>query len=287
MTFSEAAPLHPAWTRIPLRPFGVELIAHAHDSSAGLHQLPADLVQSLIREHRLIVVRGWCGPATETALEEFARTLGTPQRWGSPPGKTVLDIRMRPNPRKLFDDSGFMPMHWDGIHDPTPALEIFQCLQAPPAHEPGATLFCDTAGVLADTEPATRALWQSLIFRYESRDVREQGEVTHSVEVPLVVAHPHNDFPTLRFREPIPHSEDATRVRSTHLDQVPDGHDLADIMEGIRRALYDTRHLYPHHWQVGDLVIADNHALLHTREPYSPTVSRHLQRITVLADQSR
>ncbi|MEV7009247.1 TauD/TfdA family dioxygenase [Streptosporangium sp. NPDC051022] len=287
MTFSEASTLHPAWAHIPLRPFGVELIARAHDAGTGLHRLPADSVRSLIRDHRLIVVRGWCGPVTETELEGFAGALGTPQRWGSPPGKTVLDIRTRPNPRKIFDDSGFMPMHWDGVHDPTPALEIFQCLQAPPAHEPGATLFCDTAGVLADADPATRALWRSLTFRYESREVHEQGEVVHSVEVPLVTAHPQHGFLTLRFREPVPRTEGATRVRSTHLDRVPDGHDPADVMEGIRRALYDARRLYRHRWQVGDLVIADNHALLHTREPYSPAVSRHLQRVTVLADQNR
>ncbi|MEU1737523.1 TauD/TfdA family dioxygenase [Streptosporangium sp. NPDC020145] len=284
MTFSETAPLHPAWTCAPLRPFGVALTALGTDT--GLRWPSADLVRSLVREHRLIVVRGWGGPVAETTLEDFAATLGVAQRWGPPPGKTVLDVHIRPTPRRVFDDSGFMPMHWDGIHDLTPALQIFQCLQAPLADEPGATLFCDTAAVVAAADPDTRALWQNLTFRYESREVGEQGETVHSVDVPLIMEHPHNGFATLRFREPIPHAKDATRVRSTHLDRVPDGHDPAEIMEGIRRALYDTRHLYAHHWQVGDLLIADNHTLLHTREPYPPTVARHLQRVTVIADQN-
>jgi len=37
-----------------------------------------------------------------------------------------------------------------------------------------------------------------------------------------------------------------------------------------------------HHWRTGDIVIADNHALLHGRRAFKQDAKRHLRRVNIL-----
>ena len=42
------------------------------------------------------------------------------------------------------------------------------------------------------------------------------------------------------------------------------------------QGLYDPQHVYAHGWERGDFVIADNHVLLHGRNPYRSKAPRRL-----------
>ncbi|MFI6741610.1 TauD/TfdA dioxygenase family protein [Nonomuraea sp. NPDC050451] len=255
-------------------PFGELLLAGGR---TDLGELPAAWLRELVTERQLVVLRGFTGATAVTQFEGFACGLGEPVSWC---GNRTFSVRAQADPDDHLFETGFMPIHWDGMYmndDDVPDLQIFQCLEAVDPTLGGATLFCHTGRVLADADPATRRLWEGLTFHYE-RPRAEGGAFTR--DFPLVAGHPHTGLPTLRFSEPVPDGVVIINPPTTTLPRPPEGHDPDQIIEELRQAIYDPRHMYAHRWQVGDIVIADNNTLLHTREPYPSDVPRHLRRVT-------
>ncbi|MFI7134140.1 FAD-dependent oxidoreductase [Nonomuraea sp. NPDC050153] len=267
------AAARPRWQRHRNTPFGVTLSA---DGTADLAELPPQWLKHLLLAEHLILLRGFTGAETCDQFEDFACALGEPVIWADRPAMSVV---AKTEPDDHVNDTGFMPIHWDGMYKPdTPDIQVFQCLRAvDTAQSGGATLFSDTTEVIADTAPDTLARWKTLTFRYQ----RPLAEDMISRTCPLVVDHPHTGQLTLRFTEPVPEGTSILNPPHITLETAPEGCDPAAIMRQLRDALYDPRHMYAHRWQVGDIILADNRALLHTREPYPPGTDRHLLRVHI------
>ncbi|MFC4913896.1 TauD/TfdA dioxygenase family protein [Actinomadura gamaensis] len=266
------APTPAGWTTERQDPFGLRLLAGPRAALTGLE--PRTVLDLVAAEH-LLVLRGLSPDLDVEEFEAFGYRLGDPILWSDRPS---FDVQAQPDPDDHLFETGFMPLHWDGIYsdDHTPDLQIFHCVQAVDPALGGATLFCDTTEVLADATPETRALWNGLTFHYE----RPFYGRTQRRDIPLVVRHPHHGYDTLRYSEPVPPGITIVNPPRVTLPSVPDGHDADQIMADLHASLYDPRHLYTHHWQPGDIVIADNRTLLHTRQPYPAGTPRLLRRIT-------
>ncbi|MFC5184564.1 FAD-dependent oxidoreductase [Actinomadura harenae] len=261
------------WRQHRLTPFGVRL---SPAGQADLDELPPERLKSLLLREHLLLLRGFTGGSTVDKFEAFARRLGPLVVWGDAP---IASVVAKAEPDDHVHDTGFMPLHWDGVYKPdTPDIQMFQCLKAVgTAASGGATLFSDTTRVIAGAAPGTLDLWRALTFRYE----RPLGGEMLSRSCPLVVEHPHTGEPTLRFTEPVPDGVHILNPPNLTLERAPSGCDSAEAIQQIRDALYDPRYMYAHRWRVGDIVLADNRALLHTREPYPPGTERHLLRAHV------
>ncbi|NUT48082.1 MAG: TauD/TfdA family dioxygenase [Saccharothrix sp.] len=265
-----------AWATEPLHPFGVLVTAQAPDLP---FTAPAvDHVRSLVRQEHLVVLRGFTPPADGAALEGYARTWGDILEWSF---GTVFDVLAHEEPEDHAFDTGFMPMHWDGMYAKLiPEFQIFHCLTAPTATEGGRTLFADTTRIIADTDPETVRRWSSVVLHYRNPKLSHYGGLVIS---PLVEPHPVSGAPTLRFLEPVPDGVEILNPPSvTVADHDPE--EARAVISEIRSALYDPRHLYGHSWQPDDILITDNYTLLHTREPYQRGLPRHLKRVHVLGD---
>ena len=57
---------------------------------------------------------------------------------------------------------------------------------------------------------------------------------------------------------------------------------LSFLLEDLRRRLYAPEFHLEHQWQAGDLLLADNHALVHGRRAFAKDCPRHLRRIQLL-----
>ncbi|QQQ80020.1 TauD/TfdA family dioxygenase [Saccharothrix sp. 6-C] len=263
-----------AWGTEPLTPFGALLTA----PSPGLPFTapPVEDVRALVRAEHLVVLRGFTPPADGAALEAYGRSWGEVLEWSF---GTVFDVLAHEEPEDHAFDTGFMPMHWDGMYARhVPEFQIFHCLTAPDTTEGGRTLFTDTTKVLADTDPATVRRWRSVVLHYRNPKVSHYGGLVIS---PLVEPHPVTGAPTLRFLEPVPEGVEILNPPDvTVADHSPE--EARAVVAEVRGALYDPRHLYAHSWEPGDILITDNYTLLHTREPYRRGLPRHLQRVHVL-----
>jgi L-tyrosine isonitrile desaturase/decarboxylase len=262
------------WDIEPLRPFGA--LVTAADPAQPFTAPAVDRVRALVREEHLVVLRGFTPPADAAELESYGRSWGEILEWSF---GTVFDVLAHEEPQDHAFDTGFMPMHWDGMYARyVPEFQIFHCLTAPPGTEGGATWFTDTSRIVADADPATVARWRSVVLHYRNPKVSHYGGLVIS---PLVEPHPRTGEPVLRFLEPVP---DGVRILNPPDVTVAD-HDPEQaraLVEEVRAALYDPRYLYAHAWQPGDLLITDNYTLLHTREPYRRGLPRHLRRVHVL-----
>lgn len=180
----------------------------------------------------------------DLSLVSWSELVGDLMSW---PFGEVLDID---GPAR-DNAGGEGPLHWDGLFQSSvPEFQILHCVDTDgPALR---TTFCHTTHLLAAQHPATVARWRRTVISYP-------GLVT--ARSPLVQSHPVSGEPTLRY------------VESPH-----------EMDDELRRALDDPRFLYVHTWQPGDLIISDNHALLHGRESSPPTSRWHLRRVHVLGD---
>jgi hypothetical protein len=113
----------------------------------------------------------------------------------------------------------------------------------------------------------------SVTYRTE-KVVYYGGEVTF----PLVARHPSTGETSLRFAEPV--ETDLNRMW-LELHGLPPGEHAA-FLRDLRERLYDPAVCLAHTWKPGDVVMTDNHALLHGRRAYTDPGRRHLRRVNIL-----
>jgi alpha-ketoglutarate-dependent taurine dioxygenase len=57
---------------------------------------------------------------------------------------------------------------------------------------------------------------------------------------------------------------------------------MAAFKDEMAHLLYDSNHCYEHEWQQGDVLMCDNHSLVHGRHAFRKNTPRHLRRIQLL-----
>jgi len=171
-----------------------------------------------------------------------------------------------------------VPYHWDGAFAAaTPRFFLFQCLRAPAAGGGGETVFCDTAAVIADADAERRALWESVEITYRTDKIEHYGG---QVTAPLVTTHPTTGATVLRYAEPLDPRRYLNPLFLTVSGVAPQA--AAELIDDLHERLRRPRFCYHHEWQDGDIVVVDNHALVHGRNPFRGDPTRHLQRIQIV-----
>ena len=260
----------------PLASFGV-LVTPA-DPATDCLDIPIDHLRALVAHSRIVLLRGFANRFSGHALAYYAR------RWGrimTGSYGDVLDLVEKDESRDNIFDSLSLPLHWDGMYMPTvPEFQIFNCADAGPRNTGGETVFVDTVGLLENARASVLDTWRAIGTTSCIPAVSHYGG---SVRSALVVEHPVHHVPTLRYSPP----DDATPgFRNPHTVTY-EGIDQASMDESIaqlHRSLAHPGHRYEHAWRTGDVLIADNLALLHGRNAFAHGSSRHLQRVHVHAD---
>ena len=243
------------------------------DGGGDLFALPAGHLDERVRAHKLVVLRGF-GALSPDQFLAFARAF-------QPGGSRLLEWPTGPIMDVAVDDAAVnylfsrepVPLHWDGFFAREPSYLLWQCAVAPRAG--GATIFTDAgkAWDLADHEQ--RARWRRTELTYATEKRAHYGGVATR---PLVEPHPLTRCMTLRFAEPVATSLNPLSVTCAALS----GAELAALVADLQSCLHDPRVCHHHDWQDGDLVIADNRALLHGRTAITDGGRRHLRRIQIL-----
>jgi alpha-ketoglutarate-dependent taurine dioxygenase len=253
-----------------LRPFGLQI--DALSPGQGLAALPGPRLRALVEESGLLVLRGFA-PLSREAFVAYAATLGELYAWET---GVVLELVAHAEPKNYLFATGSVPLHWDGaFRETAPSFQFFQCLRAPHPGTGGETQFCDTRRVLARASPRERALWEDVAITYSTDKVAHYGG---TFTARLVSLHPRSGRPTLRLGLPADEEtspENPVQVEVQGMSPV----EGARLVATLRERLYLPESCYVHAWRDGDFVIADNHALLHGRRPFSACSPRHLQRV--------
>lgn len=256
----------------PGKPFGALLEPAGTDRELDL--VEPEVIQELVLEHRVVVLRGFRPFEQKEELVDYARRWGPLLSWNF---GDVLDLKVHDDPKDYVFTPGPVPYHWDGAFaEHVPTHQIFQCVKAPAAG--GRTVFCDT-GLVLDTLPEpTRRIWEGLKITYSKEKTAHYGGL---ITAELVQSHPHTGEAVVRYAEPLDPAAFLSPL-FLEVEGLPDELSAEAFFADIEERLYDPRVTYHHTWQDGDYVITDNHALLHGRTAFTARSARHLRRVHVL-----
>lgn len=241
--------------------------------SAGteLTVVPSSLLKSWIDEHRLVVLKGFA-PLDGPALPEFCETLGELLEWEF---GVVNDLRVDPETRNYLYTNRAVPFHWDGAFvSRSPHYIFFHCDVAPNRNAGGETLFCDTVRLLDQAPVELQELWGQVVITYTTEKIVHYGGTFSS---PLLASHPTLGIRVLRYAEPV---YDLNPVQ-LHIEGIGE-RDQPQFVEDMHWRLNDSRCCHAYAWESGDVVIADNHALLHGRRAFADQTPRHIRRVNIL-----
>lgn len=254
------------------RPFGV--VVEATGANPDLHDIEPETLGHWAVESKVVVLRGFPLLGKEE-LVEYCRPWGEILQWGF---GSVLDLVIQEDPKNYLFSRGDVPFHWDGAFaSSTPRFFLFQCIKAPAQGGGGETVFCDTTEVIRQAGDERRRLWETVKVTYRTDKVEHYGG---QVTAPLMSTHPATGAPILRYAEPLDPARYLNPLFLT-ISGIP-AQDAGDFMTDLSDRLHRPDVCYHHEWQDGDIVIVDNYALVHGRNPFSGNSSRHLQRIQIV-----
>lgn len=257
-----------------LTPFGILL--EATHPNADVHQLDIKTMRELLNQHQLLILRGFRTLQTADQFSNYCALWGEISVW--PFGK-VLELIEQKKPEDHIFDHNYVPLHWDGMYRPqVPEYQIFHCVSAPLQDQGGRTTFSNTALALQRATQDDLALWSRVTGIYSRKMEFYQSKTV----APIITKHPVRNFPVIRFCEP-PQENDDTFINHPQIEfQGLVNNEVEYFQRSLFKALYAPENFYAHPWQTGDIVISDNHTLLHGREAFTSGAPRHLRRVHIL-----
>ncbi len=266
------SPAHAALEETDLDPFGRMMTSAA--ASQTLADVPIDDLLATTVAAKVTVLRGF-GLLNQSDLEQYCRAAGEILRWDF---GSVLDLVVRDDPQNYLFDKGDVPFHWDGAFaEYVPRFFLFQCVRGNAAGSGGETVFCDSTQVVRDAPEELRQLWAKTTVTYRTEKLAHYGGLA---KWPLLGTHPTTGETTIRYAEPLDPARYLNPLFLTVEGISPE--DGTRVTEDLRERLHDPRYCYIHRWRTGDIVVAENHALLHGRNSFTGSAERHLQRIQII-----
>lgn len=245
--------------------------------------LNSKTLQNLCLEYGFVVLRGFHVDNKEH-LVEFSSLFGKPVIWDFGP---VHTIRPKERPDGYIASREAVPLHWDLSMPPsyleasgcyedfTPQFFILYCHKAP-ANGEGQTTIVDGRRVLENAGSTTVEAWKQIEIDYFTKLTYYGGKKR---SYPLIMQHPITGEDILRYQEASSSKLQTFELSSQSLPQ----QDFQQLITELQAQVYDDSCLICHDWQQGDLLLIENHYMLHGRTVASDlTDDRELWRVQLL-----
>ncbi|PYI17934.1 Clavaminate synthase-like protein [Aspergillus violaceofuscus CBS 115571] len=254
----------------------------------AIQSIPMRKVRQLSHHFSPVLCRGFARTEDEAVFIRSAETLGEVLPWTHGIIKKVKDSKRVDKLNNNVESSEAMPMHFDGmfkfehVTDPVtgaterrqafPRYQFFTCQITSP--NDGFTLFASSRLLLRHLlHPWTVDQLRTLTWGMDN-DGFWDAQIHH---LPLLVTHPVTGQPCLRWHQPWDASQTKFSTCVVTIENAADGG--ARLIPVIDRLLYDYRVCLQLAWEVGDVLVNDNTAMLHTRTAYQNNADRELWRI--------
>ncbi|HEX8369607.1 MAG TPA: TauD/TfdA family dioxygenase [Pyrinomonadaceae bacterium] len=253
----------------PLAPFGA--VIRSNRRGIELSEISAPVLKQLINEHRLIALRGFA-PLPGAGLPEFCSSLGEILEWEFGAVNTLVT---KDDAQNYLYTNRAVPFHWDGAFiNKIPRYIFFHCDIAPSPNQGGETLFCNTVRLLELAPPEKYEKWERITITYTTEKIVHYGGAFSS---PMISRHPLGGEKILRYAEPV------TDLNPVELEIEGIAEEAREeFLQDMQRRLRDKNVCYRHQWRDGDIVIADNFALLHGRRAFEQNAGRRIRRVNIL-----
>ena len=233
-----------------------------------------------------IVLRGFSETRDRRAFTAKAYDLGEVLPWKSGIIQEVKDeANSDPTSNSVVSNES-MPMHYDGMFklikvkdeltgkekevSDVPRFQYFVS-QSVAAPGDGYTLFSSSA-LFARYLPRAYNIKKLSKIRWTCRS---HGFFNHIMaDLPLIVPHPTTGAPCARWHQPWPRWRTSYGYADISIDNGSQG-----LIQVVDATLFDRRVCLYFAWEMGDVLVSDNIAMLHTRTAFKGSSDRELWRI--------
>lgn len=185
----------------------------------------------------------------------------------------IMNMKMDINAKNYLFSSESVPFHWDGAFHVTPKKLLFYCENSQGLG--GETLFANTEKIWRDLNESEREICKKITLTYETKKLAHYGG---SFSTSLVLFHPDSHHPILRIAERVKSELNPVDLKITGVSEK----EGAEFYEFLVSKLYDSKYVYEHRWEKGDLVLCDNYTYLHGRKSIGKNIQRSFKRIQIL-----
>lgn len=269
-------------------PTGIVITPRDPSVKYSLHNVHMQKVRGLSEACSPVVLRGFADTKDQHIFETKAHDVGTVAPWVFGNRQSVKDAG-NPDPKaSTVTSTEAMPMHYDGFFflkkevDPATGIEKqvskvpnFQYFTAITPSPPGdgMTLFA-----------SSQLFFQHLPPQYTTEELQKikwdckhsSNWDNHMTDLPLVITHPTTGKPCVRWHEPW--YQWMTKYSTNEIRISNGGQHYRDL---IREMLYDRRVCLYFNFEEGDILLADNLSMMHTRTSFQPNSGRELWRIHI------
>ncbi len=257
-----------------LNPFG--LLIEPIFGKEDVQDLDINELKTVLSQEHLITLRGFRSFDCAEDFANYCEAFGEICMW--PFGK-VLELVVQDNPEDHIFDNTYIPLHWDGMYrEQVPETQVFHCVSSPGTDNGGGTTFTNTKMILEQMSEEVRETWSKVNCVYS----RKMEFYDSQTKAPLLTKHPERDYSVIRYCEPPTHSDESFINHPGFEVEGLENQETEDFIQTLNQTLYAPEFLYTHRWETGDIVLSDNHTLLHGREPFTKGAPRHLRRVQVL-----
>ena len=234
-----------------------------------INSLCPDTIYASIKAHGLIQLTHTF--QDRDAFVAFAQSLGELYKWSF---GVVNELQLtHQTPNYLYSEEA-VPFHWDGAFAQSPHLLLFHCVEADQNKEGGETLFVNSSALYHSFSDSEKQILDLMTFRYATEKLSHYGG---SIEQNVIDVHPYTGLHVLRFAEAVHSSKNPVyrTLKNANKKQIV-------MTKELESRLYSPEFCYAHRWCSGDILIADNHSLLHGRNALKGNITRHIRRIQVI-----
>ena len=262
------------------------LIIRPVEGHPSARDIPMQKVRQLSVGMSPVVLRGFSDTREEALYTEKAHEAGKVLPWTFGIIQKVKDAGVNTKMGNNVTSNEAMPMHFDGMFKfeerSDPITGESTKVQVPPGYQFFTAQATAPDGTGYTLFASARLFWQNLpapynVARFEKIKWNMDNDGFWDAklkDLPLTVRHPVTNEPCIRWHEPW--DETKTKFSTCKVTLSNDDQKIVDV---ITELLYDYRVCLRFTWNVGDWVVSDNTAMLHTRTGYSSDCERELWRI--------
>lgn len=266
-------------------PLGAEVIGV--DLKEKLSTSDIDSLYNLLHQHKLLVFRGQKMTPEEqiTACAQFGEIEPHP-------AKTVPWVHREltyvantdPTLTQIYPHSGppFELWHSDTCYLPNPArISLLYAERVP--NEGGETLFANMVQAYVDLPEAIKntLVNKKAVFGSSQQLMRRCHERGYPIQIPVDEMEPDVEHPVIRTH---PYTkQQAIFVNWAHTDRIIDmpEDESDDMLAYLYQHARQEQYIYAHHPQVGDLMVWDNAALIHSNTDKKLQDIRVMRRVMI------
>lgn len=272
-------------------PTGIIITPRDPSSKYSLHNVRMQKVRALSEACSPVILRGFTDTTDVHTFESKAHDAGTVAPWTFGIRQAVKDADSSSKKASTVTSNEAMPMHYDGMFflkketDPAtgeeklvskvPRFQYFTSITScPEPDKDGQTLFASSQ-LFFQHLPQPHTLQDFQQLKWDCK--HSSNWSNHMTDLPLVAPHPSTGKPCLRYHEPWYKWQTAFATNEIRINDGEEGKQHYKNL--IREMLYDRRVCLYFGFRQGDVLVADNFSMLHTRTAFPKGTGRELWRI--------